>query len=127
MFLVWALLVAPFAVGLFGLWRMEHFRREAFGHLKASTFFMMVAVLFGLAYYAFVLVAVSQTKWVAQMTAWPLTPMGALLYAQSLFACAALAAFGLAGTHAWRVTVPGQPAARRKAETGPVPNPKADP
>lgn len=118
MFWVWLLLVAPFTIGLFGLVRMEQFRREAFGHLKSSTFFMMVTVLFGLSYYGFVLIAVSQTPWVGQMARWPLSPMAGLLYLQSLFACAALAAFGLAGTHAWRMTVP--------AESAPVPNPKAE-
>lgn len=108
---VWAILLAPFAFGFLGLWRMEHFRREAFGHLRSLTLFMMVAVLLGLSYYAFVLVAVQHMGWVQAMALWPLSPMAALMYLQSAFATGALLAFVAAGDRAWRVTVPRPPGA----------------
>lgn len=105
--LVWSILIAPFGMGAYGLRRMESFRREAFGNYRASTFYMMAAIVAGLGYYALVLAAFQRLGVVGQMTQWPLSLAAVCLYLQSVCAVAALAFVVASGRAAWRVTKPG--------------------
>lgn len=103
---VWLVLVLPHALGGAGLLRMDAFRREAFGHLRRTAAFMMLAVVAGLGYYTLVLVQADAAGWIDQMRHGPGTPMSAALYLQAFVASAAVGLFLAAGTEAWRVTAP---------------------
>lgn len=107
-FAIWTVLVLPHALAVVGLWRMDRFRREAFGHLRRSAGFIMFAVVTGLCYYTLVLAQADAAGWIDEMRQGASTPMATALYLQSIVATATLGLFLAAGTEAWMVTAPRQ-------------------
>ena len=108
LFFACILLALPVAVGAFGVRDLLRFRGRAFGLYARSSGLLAVGITAGLVYYGVVVLSFAADGAVAGMARWPLTPLAALLYLQSVGATVAVAFIRAGGQRMASITHPGE-------------------